>query len=121
MAVAYKVNSDLPEFDEPVKSVSGEDCWEQLIDRLDAVWEKASDKKTGILTRNVPIKIPDPMTLAGMRREPNCHICGVVMQGEKHLDHDHLTGKCLVYAHPSCNKERRLPSTITVYCHNLKG
>lgn len=51
-----------------------------------------------------------------------CHICETVIETEKKVrDHCHLTGKYLGPAHNECNLNRKLPTKIPVFCHNLSG
>ena len=50
-----------------------------------------------------------------------CHICDEVLNGDKVLDHDHLTGKYRGAAHNRCNLSYKIPKFIPTIMHNLSG
>ena len=50
-----------------------------------------------------------------------CHICDGELNGDKVLDHDHLTGKYRGAAHNDCNLNYKIPDHIPVIFHNLAG
>ena len=50
-----------------------------------------------------------------------CHICDGEFNGDKVLDHDHLTGKYRGAAHNDCNLNYKIPKHIPVIFHNLAG
>ena len=50
-----------------------------------------------------------------------CHICEAELNGDKVLDHDHLTGRYRGAAHNECNLNYKMPKHIPVIFHNLSG
>ena len=58
---------------------------------------------------------------ADYKKAANCHICDGVLNGDKVLDHDHLTGKYRGAAHNNCNLNYTIPKHIPVIFHNLSG
>ena len=62
----------------------------------------------------------DNTTKQQLASNRNCVICSQPLGNVKHLDHDHYTGKVLGYAQPVYNMERRTPSYIPIFFHNLK-
>jgi hypothetical protein len=51
----------------------------------------------------------------------DCHICGVSLDGDKVLDHCHLTGNYRGAAHNKCNLNYKIPKFYPVIFHNLAG
>ena len=50
-----------------------------------------------------------------------CHICEKDLDGDKVLDHCHLTGKYRGAAHNKCNLNYKVPNFIPIVFHNLSG
>ena len=49
------------------------------------------------------------------------YLLSLPLNGDKVLDHDHLTGKYRGAAHNSCNLNYKIPKHIPVIFHNLSG
>ncbi|GBM53749.1 hypothetical protein AVEN_145324-1 [Araneus ventricosus] len=51
----------------------------------------------------------------------NCWVCEQPLDGDRVLDHDHLTGTYRGAAHNSCNLNFKIVSHIPILIHNLKN
>jgi hypothetical protein len=51
----------------------------------------------------------------------DCHICEGRLDGDKVLDHCHLTGNYRGAAHNDCNINYKVPTFYPVIFHNLSG
>jgi hypothetical protein len=100
------------------ESYSGDDAAEMFISRL-----LAKEKKYLGFMQNggVPISqevrdqagTPSPFDL--------CYLCGDQLLDDHVLDHDHLDGKFLGWAHNRCNLRRRERLVIPVMAHNFSN
>ena len=71
-------------------------------------------------------RCPEPLRMTEAQRQEyrennHCHICGHYIEKKKVCDHNHFTGEYRGPAHDYCNKQYRVPNTITVFFHNLSG
>ncbi len=100
----YTVKSD----DEDV----GEKFVESLENTVRSIYNKYNYKKNVTMTKNDYLSY-DKATI--------CHICDGELNGDKVLDHDHLTGRYRGAAHNDCNLNFKIPKHIPVLFHNLAG
>lgn len=90
VALAYKVESVVEDFNLQIKWHFGESCVDEFIQTLFDLYKWAQP----LLTCNTPMIKPDDETLAEMNACETCHICnGQMDHTDKHLDHDHISGR----------------------------
>lgn len=91
----------------------GEDCGTRLLDRLDELWEFAQP----LLNRNLKMRVTSKVK-ERLRKQLNCHVCERALStNDRHIDHDHMTGKVSFLANLSNLFQR---AGIVNYESNLK-
>ena len=117
----YKIVSTDPRFYREPVILTGPNCAEVFLDRLQA----DTNELRKILSNPIPMI---PLTGEQQRRydeATTCMICEETLDAADRVrDHDHLTGAFRGAAHSNCNLQWRInPKTICipVFMHNLKG
>ena len=67
--------------------------------------------------------IPEEYEYMNSEAVTHCYLCELPFEEEDYrtMDHDHLTGELLGYAHNNCNLRRRERQVLTCFAHNFSG
>jgi hypothetical protein len=95
----------------------GENCVDKF---LDYIIKSSKNIYENFLIRNKPFLKTNEIR-EKFESEQNCHICGNVLEDDRVMDHDHITGKYVGAAHNKCNLNYKLPTFIPVVFHNLSN
>jgi hypothetical protein len=106
------------------ESYSGEDAAEVFLARLLALEEKYLTrflKGEGGVAATEEAKRQAAASRPGPHDYVPCYLCGRYMGADAVLDHDHVDGSFLGWAHNGCNLRRKEVLTLPVMAHNFSS
>lgn len=96
----------------------GEDCAQKFIAYLD---NDVRDIYRKFLKDIRPVKPLTPEQQHDYNNATVCFICKTPLNGDKVLDHCHISGNYRGPSHSLCNLNYKIPQFIPVFIHNLSG
>ena len=88
-AVAYKVSSSVPEYDQPVQWIYGRNCAAEFVENMKNLHKRAEP----ILHPKAKMHPMCPAQRASLDAKRTCYLCKKWLIGKRDIDHDHLTGE----------------------------